>query len=118
MAKRILKRWTPEDIAKVVDFCKESRTRIEKDEFAASLDRNWGTIYNKNWEQINPKKVQASKQKVIDARAEKKEIPSPPPTDITVTHINPPTFTTIKIGECRIETHSTKIRINNILIEL
>lgn len=121
--KRVLKRWNSEDNQELVAFFSMDRSREEKDVFAKRLGRTWGAIYNRHWDMKNPDSKERAKAKAkANAKSRAKKLEAQEKNEkLIVTHIQAtatPGMTTIKIGECIIETYSSKIRINNVLIEV
>jgi hypothetical protein len=114
--KRKLKPWTTEELEIITEFFTKIRTRAQKDSLCKRLERTWGAIYNKHWAIANPEK---SKEMNTRAKQLAKTIDKAKELykgNVKVVHINQPT--TIKIGECIIETFSKNIKVNNVLIEM
>ena len=114
--KSRLKSWSPEEIVDLKEFFSQTRTKEEKDVFAKKLGRTFGAIYNKHWALQNPEKAKAQKIKDRQKRGtnQNNEV-------IQVTHVEKqiaPLINTIKIGKCTIETYSSKIKIDDVLIEV
>ena len=121
MKTRTLKRWTPEALALVAEyFALTNPTKKQKKDLQKELGRTWGAIYNKNWELRNPIKAKACKDRAKSKEKSRRNGTSPKTDVIQVTHVTklPTNVTTIKIGECIIETYSSKIKINDVLIEV
>lgn len=116
--KRKLKRWTEEEHEQILTFFREPKTGTEKDNLAATLGRTWNSIYNKHWELKNPEKAQASKDRAKLVEKQRRLAKGKDEHEIIkVTHIAPK-LTILKIGKCTIETYSTKIKIDDVLIEV
>lgn len=109
MKQRKLKVWTKEELQIIKNFFSEARTADEKLNISKQLSRSWNAIYNKNWSLSHPESIKKANRKYVEKHATKDMI--------TVSHVKLP-FTTLRIGECVIETHSTKIKVNNTLLEM
>ena len=102
--------WSTEDLAKLTAFFSEERTNEEKKEFAKELDRTWDGIYRKHW-MIS--KGTASRKKVVKTA----KIAQSSQKEIKVTHLQKhPTH--IRIGDVVIETYSSRIKVNDVLIDV
>tara|TARA_R110000796_G_scaffold168210_2_gene285107 strand:- start:686 stop:1054 length:369 start_codon:yes stop_codon:yes gene_type:complete len=119
--KRKLKVWTQEEYVEVKAFFSLPKSREEKDAFAKKLDRTYPSIYNKHWSLANPEKHNAARNRMKLLKTAKKDIEQNNSEFVKVTHVNKtiaPLVTTIKIGKCVIETYSSKIKIDDVLIEV
>ena len=102
------KMWTEEEHKEVLEFFNSPKTKEEKDALSLKLGRTWNSIYNRFWDSKNPKKKSAKKSN--KAQNEK----------IIVSHVQReiPLSTTIKIGDVIVETFSSRIKVNDVLIEV
>lgn len=119
---RTMVRWKKQDEAKVKKFFSMTHTLEEKEKFASELGRNYTSVYAKYKDILKKEKRILEKNKLSDKKDNNiiDKIPSEKET-IVVTHINPglsvPTIIRLENG-VSIETFSSKIKINDVFIEV
>lgn len=123
---RTMVRWKKQDEAKVKKFFSMTHTLEEKEKFASELGRNYTSVYAKYKDILKKEKRILEKNKLSDKKDNNNnnniidKIPLEKET-IVVTHINPglsvPTIIRLENG-VSIETFSSKIKINDVFIEV
>ena len=116
--KRKLQRWTTEELTLLKEFFAIKRNTTERNLISAKLNRTFSSIYNKHWSLKNPVSVKKSKARTR-SNAKTKIINKEKNEKIVVTHVQTlPQPMTIRIGEVVIETFSSAVKINDVLIEV
>lgn len=98
--------WKPEEVEKLKTYFSMKRTVAEKEALVKELDRKYNTIYVKYLD-LNKNKP------TVQKNSSEKEL-----VVTNISHPKIPTVTTIKVGDAIMETFASRIKINDVFIEV